>query len=143
SVWVWSLDSSSSTSSITRNWAPPMRISAPLPVSDVYLRRLTLLPSGQEAPAAYRFLRGFLSERRSNVKRLRRTVLAGGFAALSLLVAGGSAQTVRKGNFVSPEQLDLASILPNPPSDNSPQGKAELAQVHRRRKRAHPPRSLM
>ena len=43
----------------------------------------------------------------------------------------GFAQSTRKPIFVSPEQLDVASILPNPPADNSPQGKAELAEMHR------------
>ncbi|SPE41923.1 Phosphoesterase PA-phosphatase related (modular protein) [Candidatus Sulfopaludibacter sp. SbA3] len=54
-----------------------------------------------------------------------------GIAALSVFSLNASAQTARKPIFVSPEQLDLEAILPNPPADNSPQGNAELAEVRR------------
>lgn len=37
----------------------------------------------------------------------------------------------RKAVFVSPDQLDAWSILPNPPADRSPEGQADLAEVHR------------
>ena len=33
--------------------------------------------------------------------------------------------------FVSTDQLDAWSILPNPPADHSPEAAAELAEVHR------------
>jgi len=42
-----------------------------------------------------------------------------------------SAQTPRKPIFVTPEQLNIAAILPAPPSTESPAGKADLADVHK------------
>jgi acid phosphatase (class A) len=42
-----------------------------------------------------------------------------------------AAKMARKPIFVTPEQLPVAAILPNPPADNSVRGKAELREVHR------------
>jgi acid phosphatase (class A) len=42
-----------------------------------------------------------------------------------------TAPTPRKPIFITPEQLNMAAVLPAPPADNSPRGKAELAEVHR------------
>jgi len=54
-------------------------------------------------------------------------------AALALCVLSGQTAvqkgTPRKPVFVSPEQLDAWSILPNPPADHSPPAEAELAEV--------------
>jgi acid phosphatase (class A) len=58
-------------------------------------------------------------------------VILGGIAALSLCSFEGLAQTPHKPIFVSPNELNVASILPNPPVENSSQAKAELAAVHR------------
>jgi acid phosphatase (class A) len=55
-------------------------------------------------------------------------------AAVSLVSLNLAAQTPQlhhKPIFVSPDQLDIASILPNPPADDSQPGRAELAEVHR------------
>jgi len=41
------------------------------------------------------------------------------------------AQTARTPVFVSPEQLDVAAVLPSPPAGNSPEAKAEMAELHR------------
>src|SRR5579863_10074074 len=65
------------------------------------------------------------------MKNLQSKVMLGSIAALSLLSIRALAQTPHKPVFVSPEQLDVASILPNPPADDSVQGKADLAEVHR------------
>ena len=54
-----------------------------------------------------------------------------GIAALALFSFDGLAQSRHKPIFVSPEQLDVASILPNPPADDSPRTKAELKELHR------------
>jgi acid phosphatase (class A) len=51
-------------------------------------------------------------------------------AALAFTLAA-HAQTPRKPIFVTPEQLNVAAILPAPPADGSTRGKAELAEVHR------------
>ena len=54
-----------------------------------------------------------------------------------LLICAAQAQTPvkaptpRKPIFVSPDQLNMAAILPAPPADNSPRGKAELAEVYK------------
>jgi acid phosphatase (class A) len=52
-----------------------------------------------------------------------------------LLAIAAQAQTPapapRKPIFVNPEQLNMAAILPAPPADDSPRGRAELAEVHR------------
>jgi acid phosphatase (class A) len=60
------------------------------------------------------------------------------FAALVFCAAQLPSQTApqpaaqaRKPIFVLPEQLDMAAILPTPPAGDSPQGAAELAEVHR------------
>jgi acid phosphatase (class A) len=55
----------------------------------------------------------------------------GAFAALALFSFDGLAQSSHKPVFVSPQQLDVASILPNPPADDSPRTKAELKELHR------------
>jgi acid phosphatase (class A) len=52
-------------------------------------------------------------------------------AALSSVSAGAQAPKPHAPIFISPEQLDVASILPNPPGDNSREAVAELAEVHR------------
>src|SRR5215475_2701851 len=52
-------------------------------------------------------------------------------AMVLLMVPAVFTQTVRKGNFVSAEQLDTAGILINPPAQNSGETKAELAELHR------------
>jgi acid phosphatase (class A) len=57
---------------------------------------------------------------------LYRTLIIGGVAAFSL-----AAQTPHKPIFISPGQLDVASVLPNPPANDSSEGKAELDEVHR------------
>ena len=54
-----------------------------------------------------------------------------GIAVLSLFAATAPTQTARKPVFVSPEQLNAASILLNPPAENSNQIKAEIAELHR------------
>lgn len=41
------------------------------------------------------------------------------------------ARAPRKPVFVTPEQLNMAAVLPAPPADNSLRGKEELAEVHR------------
>jgi hypothetical protein len=51
--------------------------------------------------------------------------------ALCLLGLDGSGQTKRQPIFVSPELLNVASILPNPPADHSQAAAADLAEVHR------------
>jgi acid phosphatase (class A) len=58
-------------------------------------------------------------------------LIIGAITAFSLFSAGAQAPKPHKPVFVSPEQLDVASILPNPPGDNSKQAIAELAEVHR------------
>jgi len=47
-----------------------------------------------------------------------------------LLAQVGLAQSVVKVVFVSPQQLDAASLLPNPPASDSAQTTAELAELH-------------
>ena len=54
-----------------------------------------------------------------------RICLIGGAAGLSLF-----AQTPHQPIFISPTQLNVASLLPNPPADDSKEGKAELAEIH-------------
>jgi acid phosphatase (class A) len=53
--------------------------------------------------------------------------------ALSISAIPAAAQNgaPRQGIFVSTDQMDAWSILPNPPSDHSPEAAAELAEVHR------------
>lgn len=41
------------------------------------------------------------------------------------------AQAPRPKPFVTADQLDVAVLLPNPPAPDSPEGKADLAEVHR------------
>ncbi len=55
------------------------------------------------------------------------------FSYSLLLVAAcvASAQSTRKPVFVTPEQVNLAAILPAPPAPDSPAGKADLADVHK------------
>ena len=48
-----------------------------------------------------------------------------------LLAQTGFAQSGAKVVFVSPQQLDVASLLPNPPANDSAQTTAELAELHR------------
>ena len=48
-----------------------------------------------------------------------------------LLAQTGFAQSGVKVVFVSPQQLDVASLLPNPPANDSAQTTAELAELHR------------
>jgi acid phosphatase (class A) len=64
------------------------------------------------------------------MKNLNGNLIAGALA-LTLIGFSGNAQTRRQPIFISPEQLDAASILPNPPADHSPAAAAELAEVHR------------
>jgi acid phosphatase (class A) len=54
------------------------------------------------------------------------SLILAGIAVFSLC-----AQTGRKPNFISPEQLDVASVLPNPPANDSAQTVSELAELHR------------
>jgi acid phosphatase (class A) len=54
-----------------------------------------------------------------------------GIAALAFFGFEGLAQTLHKPIFVSPQELDVASILPNPPTDDSPRTKAELEELRR------------
>jgi acid phosphatase (class A) len=65
------------------------------------------------------------------MRNFHRNLIIGAIAAFSLLSAGAQAPKPHKPVFVSPEQLDVASILPNPPGDNSKQAIAELVEVHR------------
>jgi acid phosphatase (class A) len=60
-------------------------------------------------------------------------VFFGAIVALSIPGGPAAAQNggLRQPFFVSTEQLDAWSILPNPPADHSPAGDAELAEVHR------------
>ena len=48
-----------------------------------------------------------------------------------LLAQTAFAQSGVKVVFVSPQQLDVASLLPNPPANDSAQTTAELAELHR------------
>ena len=48
------------------------------------------------------------------------------FAAVSL-----SAQSARKAVFISPDELDIAAILPDPPANDSAEMKRELVELHR------------
>jgi hypothetical protein len=48
-----------------------------------------------------------------------------------LLAQIGLAQSGVKVVFVSPQQLDTASLLPNPPASDSAQATAEFAELHR------------
>lgn len=48
------------------------------------------------------------------------------------------AQTPHKPIFISPEQLDVASVLPNPPANDSPQALAELAELHKMQQNRSP-----
>jgi acid phosphatase (class A) len=50
---------------------------------------------------------------------------------LTLYAGASAAQTTRKPIFVSPEQLDIAAILPAPPAAGSWQHSMELAELHR------------
>jgi acid phosphatase (class A) len=65
--------------------------------------------------------------------RTRYRILIVAIAALSVLGSPTAAQNrgPREAYFVSPDQLDAWLILPNPPADHSPEGAAELAEVHR------------
>jgi acid phosphatase (class A) len=54
-----------------------------------------------------------------------------GIAVLSLFAATASTQTPRKPVFISPDQLDAASVLLNPPANDSNKTKAEIAELHR------------
>jgi acid phosphatase (class A) len=65
------------------------------------------------------------------MKNYHRRIVLSGIAALCLWIGALAAQSPRKAVFVSPEQLDIASILPNPPADGSPAAAAELVEVHR------------
>jgi acid phosphatase (class A) len=57
-------------------------------------------------------------------------VLAHVSFALLLLASAAWAQTARKPIFVTPEQLDAASILPSPPAGDSWKTLQELAELH-------------
>ena len=67
------------------------------------------------------------------MERRNATLLLCALIALSTSANPGQAQHsgTRQAIFVSAEQLDAWSILPNPPADQSAEGKAELAEVHR------------
>ena len=54
-----------------------------------------------------------------------RHLCIGVVAALTLF-----AQAARKPIFVSAQQLDVASVLPDPPANDSPQTAAEIAELH-------------
>jgi acid phosphatase (class A) len=58
--------------------------------------------------------------------------------SLAFCLIPALAQNQRKPIFITPEQLNLSAILPNPPADDSPQGKAELAEVHHLQERRLP-----
>jgi len=60
------------------------------------------------------------------------SVTIGLIAALSIVDAqtAGQGRGPRKAVFVSTDQLDAWSIVPNPPADHSPGADAELAEVH-------------
>jgi acid phosphatase (class A) len=60
------------------------------------------------------------------MKRLYILIL-GGAAAVSLFAQ----RAPRKPMFVSPEQLDVASVLAGPPAEGSRMAKADLAELHR------------
>jgi acid phosphatase (class A) len=49
--------------------------------------------------------------------------------AICVFALSFRAQTVQKPIFVSPAQLDVASVLPNPPAADSARAKAELAEL--------------
>jgi len=57
--------------------------------------------------------------------------LSGGVVALCLLAQTGSAQSARTPLFVSPEQLNMAAILPAPPAGDSWQSASEIADLRR------------
>jgi acid phosphatase (class A) len=57
--------------------------------------------------------------------------LIGIILVLFLFAATAPAQTARKPIFVSPEQLDAASVLLNPPANDSDQTRVEVAELHR------------
>jgi acid phosphatase (class A) len=52
-------------------------------------------------------------------------------AVVFLLGTTASTQTVRKAIFISAEQLDAASLLWNPPANDSDQTKGEVDELHR------------
>jgi acid phosphatase (class A) len=56
---------------------------------------------------------------------------SGALAALTLFFFDAAAQGPRKPVYITPDQLNMADILPDPPVDGSPEAKAELAEVHR------------
>jgi acid phosphatase (class A) len=47
------------------------------------------------------------------------------------IAAALSAQNSRKPNFITPDQLDVKSILPTPPANDSWQTRMDLAELHR------------
>jgi acid phosphatase (class A) len=60
-------------------------------------------------------------------------IFIGAIVALSISSNPAAAQNhaPRESIFVSTDQLDAWSILPNPPADHSPEAAADLAEVHR------------
>jgi acid phosphatase (class A) len=67
----------------------------------------------------------------NNMWNYYRRVAIGAAAAFSLCGPFLFGQAGRKPIFVSPEQLGVASVLGNPPANDSPQTAAELAELHR------------
>ena len=65
------------------------------------------------------------------MRSLHNNLVAAAIAVLSFCAFPISGQNRRQPIFVSPEQLNVAAILPDPPADNSARAKAELAEVHR------------
>jgi acid phosphatase (class A) len=66
---------------------------------------------------------------------MRRIIIIGAMAAAAALAiidaqTGTHGGGPRKAFFVSTDQLDAWSILPNPPADHSPAANTELAEVH-------------
>lgn len=61
---------------------------------------------------------------------MKKTRFISGMAAC-LVITTGLAQNTRKPVFVSPEQFDITSILPNPPANDSAQTARELAELHK------------
>src|SRR5262245_47814206 len=66
---------------------------------------------------------------RKSTRRYGLYIVAAGMVLL--MVPAVFTQTVRKGIFVSAEQLNTAGILIHPPARNSDETKAELAELHR------------
>ncbi len=69
---------------------------------------------------------------------LKRTMVGAAFTACCVLAFEARAQSAHKPIFITQGQLNVASLLPNPPADNSPVEKEELAELHHLQDTRHP-----